>query len=150
MTHNLLNSTTYSVDVVLYLWFSYTLTSISNLKFQPGDYFGAINYNKLELILSSVDYCFWIGLPSNWGDNLQTKCLLELYGLKVKLILKSIFFSMFSIFRVLFIFAKYMFVLVVGELLMHVDSEAMIYSFYVFTLKCYDRWWWTNGLAIMC
>jgi hypothetical protein len=44
---------------------------------------------------------------------------------------------MFSIFQVLFIFAKYMFVLVVGELLMHVDSEAMIYSFYVFTLKCY-------------
>ncbi|KAK2371773.1 putative ATP-dependent DNA helicase chr12 [Trifolium repens] len=23
------------------------------------------------------------GLPSNWGDNLQTKCLLELYGLKL-------------------------------------------------------------------
>jgi len=40
------------------------------------------------MILSSVvDYCFLIGLRWNWGDNLQTKCLLELYGLKVKLIL---------------------------------------------------------------
>lgn len=31
------------------------------------------------------------GLRWNWGDNLQTKCLLELYGLKVKLILESLF-----------------------------------------------------------
>jgi hypothetical protein len=52
---------------------------------------------------------------------------------------------MFSIFQVLFIFAKYMFVLVVGELLMHIDSEAMIYSFYVFMLKIEMLWhcrWW--------